>query len=164
MSFAQIAKHFIAYYVFTYEYMPFRMGRLKTIGRSHNKKASRCAGKQLLSKTKSKQLTPFIFKQRQITKQWRGYNIRNCYRRYWKWTVRNWQQVFWGNSIWHMCNFKLFRWWSNHYYSSTGHHEQKNKKTTGQIKFSAVTIKQNKTSLTIFFYCCCSVSSTVFPV
>ena len=27
-------------------------------------------------------------------------------------------------------------------YSSAGHHEQKNKKTTGQIKFSAVTLKQ----------------------
>ena len=27
-------------------------------------------------------------------------------------------------------------------YSSAGHHEQKNKKTTSQIKFSAVTIKQ----------------------
>ena len=27
-------------------------------------------------------------------------------------------------------------------YSSAGHHEQKNKKTTGQIKFSAVTIRQ----------------------
>ena len=31
---------------------------------------------------------------------------------------------------------------SNKYYSSAGHHEQKNKKTTGQIKFLAVTIKQ----------------------
>ena len=29
MSFAQIAKYFVAYYVFTYEYMPFRMGRQK---------------------------------------------------------------------------------------------------------------------------------------
>ena len=57
MSFAQIAKHFIAYYAFTYEYMSFRMGRPKTTGRSHNKKASRYTGKQLLSKTKSKQLT-----------------------------------------------------------------------------------------------------------
>ena len=31
---------------------------------------------------------------------------------------------------------------ANKYYSSAGHHEQKNKKTTGQIKFSAVTIRQ----------------------
>ena len=31
---------------------------------------------------------------------------------------------------------------ANKYYSSAGHHEEKNKKTTGQIKFSAVTIKQ----------------------
>ena len=31
---------------------------------------------------------------------------------------------------------------ANKYYSSTGHHEQKNKKTTGQITFSAVIIKQ----------------------
>ena len=61
MSFAQIAKHFIAYYVFTYEYMPFRMGRPKTTGRSHNKKASTYTGKQLLSKTKSKQLTLSAF-------------------------------------------------------------------------------------------------------
>ena len=30
---------------------------------------------------------------------------------------------------------------ANKYYSSAGHHEQKNKKTTGQIKFSVVTIK-----------------------
>ena len=29
-------------------------------------------------------------------------------------------------------------------YTPAGHHEQKNKKTTGQIKFSAVTIKQRK--------------------
>ena len=28
------------------------------------------------------------------------------------------------------------------YYSSAGHHEQKNKKTTSQIKFLTVTIKQ----------------------
>ena len=57
MSFAQIAKHFIAYYAFMCEYMSFRMGRPKTTGRSHNKKASRHTGKQPLSKTKSKQLT-----------------------------------------------------------------------------------------------------------
>ena len=31
---------------------------------------------------------------------------------------------------------------ANKYYFSAGHHEQKNKKTTGQIKFSAVKIKQ----------------------
>ena len=31
---------------------------------------------------------------------------------------------------------------ANKYYYSTGHYEQKNKKTTGQIKFLAVTIKQ----------------------
>ena len=31
---------------------------------------------------------------------------------------------------------------ANKYYSSAGHHEQKNKITTGQIKFLAVTIKQ----------------------
>ena len=31
---------------------------------------------------------------------------------------------------------------ANKYYSSAGHHEQKNKKNNGQIKFSAVIIKQ----------------------
>ena len=31
---------------------------------------------------------------------------------------------------------------ANQYYSSVCHHEQKNKKTTGQITFLAVTIKQ----------------------
>ena len=31
---------------------------------------------------------------------------------------------------------------ANKHYSSAGHQEQKNKKTTGQIKFSAVTMKQ----------------------
>ena len=31
---------------------------------------------------------------------------------------------------------------ANKYYCSASHHEQKNKKTNGQIKFSAVTIKQ----------------------
>ena len=31
---------------------------------------------------------------------------------------------------------------ANKYYSSVGHHEQKDKKTTGQIKFLAVTVKQ----------------------
>ena len=31
---------------------------------------------------------------------------------------------------------------ANKYYSSVGQHEKKNEKTTGQIKFSAVTIKQ----------------------
>ena len=33
---------------------------------------------------------------------------------------------------------------ANKYFFSAGHHEQKNKKTTGQIKFLAVTIKQIK--------------------
>ena len=37
--------------------MSFRMGRPKTTGCSHNKKASTYTGKQLLSKTKSKQFT-----------------------------------------------------------------------------------------------------------
>ena len=38
------------------------------------------------------------------------------------------------------------------YYSSAGHHEQKNKKTTSQIKFSAVTIRQQtKLVLDILF-------------
>ena len=60
MLFAQIAKHFIAYYVFTYEYMPL-MGRLKINGCSHNKMVSMYTGKQLLSKTKSKQLTLSAF-------------------------------------------------------------------------------------------------------
>ena len=50
MSFAQIAKHFIAYYVFMYEYMPFRMGSPKTTVCSYNKKASMYTGKQPLSK------------------------------------------------------------------------------------------------------------------
>ena len=59
MLFAQIAKYFIAYYVFMY--MPFRMGRGKTTGCSHNKKASTYTEKQLLSKTKSKQLTLSAF-------------------------------------------------------------------------------------------------------
>ena len=31
---------------------------------------------------------------------------------------------------------------ANKYDSPVGHHEQKNQKTTGQIKFSAATIKQ----------------------
>ena len=31
---------------------------------------------------------------------------------------------------------------ANKYYSSAGQHEQKNRKTAGQIKFSAVTVKQ----------------------
>ena len=31
---------------------------------------------------------------------------------------------------------------ANKYYSSVGHHEQKNIKTTGQIKFLVLTIKQ----------------------
>ena len=31
---------------------------------------------------------------------------------------------------------------ANKYYSSAGHHEHKDKKTTGQIKFLAVTVKQ----------------------
>ena len=39
---------------------------------------------------------------------------------------------------------------ANKYYSFASHHEQKNKKTNSQIKFSAVTIRQKKTSLTIF--------------
>ena len=44
---------------------------------------------------------------------------------------------------------KLMTHWSwlsteNKYYAYAGHHEQKKKKTTGQIKFSAVTIKQRK--------------------
>ena len=33
---------------------------------------------------------------------------------------------------------------ANKYYSSVDHHEQKNKRTTGQIKFLAVTINQGK--------------------
>ena len=61
MLFAQIAKHFIAFYVFTYEYMPFRMGRPKTTGPSHNKKVSTYTGKQPLSKTKLKQLALSAF-------------------------------------------------------------------------------------------------------
>ena len=41
---------------------------------------------------------------------------------------------------------------ANKYYSSAGHHEQKNKKTTSQIKFSAVTIRQwTKLVLDILF-------------
>ena len=67
MSFTQITKHFIAYYVLTYEYMPFRMGRPKTTGCSHNKEASTYTRKQPLSKTKSKQLTlpAFLNKRKQ---------------------------------------------------------------------------------------------------
>ena len=61
MSFAQITEHFIACYVFTYECMPFRMGRPKTTERSHNKRASTYTGTQLLSKAKSKQLTLSAF-------------------------------------------------------------------------------------------------------
>ena len=61
MWFAEIAKHFNAYYVFTHEYMPFRMGRPKTTACSNNKKASTYNGKQLLFKTKSKQLTLSAF-------------------------------------------------------------------------------------------------------
>ena len=61
MSFAQITKHFIAYYVFAYEFMPFRMGKPKTTRHSHNQKASMYTGTQLLFKTKSKQLTLSAF-------------------------------------------------------------------------------------------------------
>ena len=61
MSFAQIFKHFIVYYVFPYEYTPFTMGRPKTTECSYNKKASMYTGKQLPSKTKSKQLTLSAF-------------------------------------------------------------------------------------------------------
>ena len=32
---------------------------------------------------------------------------------------------------------------ANEYYSTASHHEQKNHKTTGQIKFLAVTIKKH---------------------
>ena len=51
MSLAQIAKHFIAYYVFI----------TKTTGHSHNKKASMYTRKQPLSKKKSTQLTLSAF-------------------------------------------------------------------------------------------------------
>ena len=61
MPFAQITKHFIAYYVFAYEFMPFRMGKPKTTRHSHNQKASMYTGTQLLFKTKSKQLTLSAF-------------------------------------------------------------------------------------------------------
>ena len=44
MPFAQITKHFIAYYVFAYEFMPFRMGKPKTTRHSHNQKASMYTG------------------------------------------------------------------------------------------------------------------------
>ena len=61
MPFAQITKHFIAYYVFAYEFMPFRTGKPKTTRHSHNQKASMYTGTQLLFKTKSKQLTLSAF-------------------------------------------------------------------------------------------------------
>ena len=56
---------------------------------------------------------------------------------------------------------------ANKYYSSVGHHEQKNKKTTCQIKFLAVPIKQQSYSIVHVNKCkCCHciVSYTVFPV
>ena len=64
---------------------------------------------------------------------------------------------------------------ANKYYSSASQHEQKNKKATSQIKFPAVTKKQQiklvlqllcvKMNLMYCFKCCrCTVSSTVFPV
>ena len=40
---------------------------------------------------------------------------------------------------------------ANNYFSSSGHHEQKNKKANVQIKFSAVTIKQ-QIKLVIFYF------------
>ena len=46
-----------------------------------------------------------------------------------------------SNNLTQMVNF-LTCSATNKYYSSAGHHGQKNKKTTGQIKFLAVTIKQ----------------------
>ena len=61
---------------------------------------------------------------------------------------------------------------ANKYYFSAGHHEQENQKTTGQIKFSAVTIKQRiKLVLRLLFvnkYQCigsnaAAVLSAVFP-
>ena len=64
---------------------------------------------------------------------------------------------------------------SNKYCSSDSHHEWKNKKTTGQIKFLAVAIKQQiklvlscnilyvKINLMYWFKCsCCTVSSSAF--
>ena len=42
---------------------------------------------------------------------------------------------------------------ANKYYLSAGHHEQENKKTTSQIKFSAVTIKQ-QIKLVLQHYLC----------
>ena len=41
-----------------------------------------------------------------------------------------------------LCIFFILSSAANKDYSSAGHHEQKNKKTTGQIKFLAITIKQ----------------------
>ena len=48
--------------------------------------------------------------------------------------------VFWFNA-------------ANKYYSSTSHHEQENQKTTGQIKFSVVTIKQQIKLVLQHFLC-----------
>ena len=45
------------------------------------------------------------------------------------WKKRNYQNS-WGNNT------------ANKYYFSAGHHEHKNKKSTSQIKFLAVAIKQ----------------------
>ena len=47
-------------------------------------------------------------------------------------------------TIWQILLMLILHMFSaaNKYYSSTCHHARKNKKTTGQIKFSAVTIKQ----------------------
>ena len=65
---------------------------------------------------------------------------------------------------------------ANKYYFTAGHHEQKNAKITGQIKFTAIKIKQRmklvlrhfsivKMNLMYWFKCCrCTVSSTVFSV
>ena len=54
-------------------------------------------------------------------------------------------QKFFYNQIYLMNNMMQMLQVSNaanKYYSSAGHHEQKDKKTTGQIKFLAVTVKQ----------------------
>ena len=39
-------------------------------------------------------------------------------------------------------------------YSSAGHHEQKNKKTTGQIKFLVLTVKQQIKKLVLQYSLC----------
>ena len=56
------------------------------------------------------------------------------------WTLQNHTDVPINNLM--ISSFENKNSAANKYYSSASHHKWKNKKITGQIKFSAVTIKQ----------------------